>query len=112
TMAVTKVRPMFVNIPGITAPAPFGGNMRSLVVNIDPQKMKAHGLSPEEVTLAVTKNSMPSPAGNVRIWDKNLMAPINSISNGVEEFLPTPIKSLNGRTILIGDVATVMDAAD
>lgn len=112
TMAVTKVRPMFVNIPGITAPAPFGGNMRSLVVNIDPQKMKAHGLSPEEVTLAVTKNSMPSPAGNVRIGDKNLMAPINSISNGVEEFLQTPIKSLNGRTILIGDVATVMDAAD
>lgn len=112
TMAVTKVRPMFVNIPGITAPAPFGGNMRSLVVNIDPQKMKAHGLSPEEVTLAVTKNSMPSPAGNVRIGDKNLMAPINSISNGVEEFLETPIKSLNGRTILIGDVATVMDAAD
>lgn len=112
TMAVTKVRPMFVNIPGITAPAPFGGNMRSLVVNIDPQKMKAHGLSPEEVTLAVTKNSMPSPAGNVRIGDKNLMAPINSISNGVDEFLQTPIKSLNGRTILIGDVATVMDAAD
>ncbi|WP_156307665.1 efflux RND transporter permease subunit [Sphingobacterium endophyticum] len=112
TMAVTKVRPMFVNIPGITAPAPFGGNMRSLVVNIDPQKLKAHGLSPEEVTLAVTKNSLPSPAGNVRIGDKNLMAPVNSISSGVEEFLQTPIKSINGRTILIADVASVMDAAD
>ncbi|MDR2285005.1 MAG: efflux RND transporter permease subunit [Sphingobacterium sp.] len=112
TMAITKVRPMFVNIPGITAPAPFGGNMRSLVVNIDPQKMKAAGLSPEEVTLAITKNSVPSPAGNVRLGDKNLMAPVNSIADGVEEFLQTPIKTIADRTLLVGDVATVMDAAD
>ncbi len=112
TMAITKVRPMFVNIPGITAPAPFGGNMRSLVVNIDPQKMKASGLSPEEITLAITKNSVPSPAGNVRLGDKNLMAPINSIADGVEEFLQTPIKAVAGGTLLVGDVATVVDAAD
>lgn len=112
TMAITKVRPMFVNIPGITAPAPFGGNMRSIVVNIDPQKMKAHGLSPEEITLAITKNSVPSPAGNIRIGDHNLMAPINSISQGTEEFLETPIKESNNRTIYVGDVATVLDAAD
>lgn len=112
TMAITKVRPMFVNIPGITAPAPFGGNMRSLVVNIDPQRMKANGLSPEEITLAITKNSIPSPAGNVRIGDKNMMAPVNSISSGVEEFLQTPVKSIDGRTVLVGDVASVMDAAD
>lgn len=112
TMAITKVRPMFVNIPGITAPAPFGGNMRSLVVNIDPQKMKASGLSPEEVTLAITKNSVPSPAGNIRLDDKNLMAPINSIAAGVEEFLQTPIKTVAGGTLLVGDVATVLDAAD
>ncbi len=112
TMAITKIRPMFVNIPGITAPAPFGGNMRSLVVNIDPQRMKAAGLSPEEITLAITKNSIPSPAGNVRIGDKNLMAPMNSISSGISEFLETPIKKVAGRTIFVGDVATVMDAAD
>ncbi|MGM1430822.1 efflux RND transporter permease subunit [Sphingobacterium lactis] len=112
TMALTKIRPMFVNIPGITAPAPFGGNMRSLVVNIDPQRMKAAGLSPEEVTIAITKNSVPSPAGNVRIGDTNFMAPMNSISSGVDEFLQTPIKDVNGRTIFVGDVATVMDAAD
>lgn len=112
TMAVTRVRPMFVNIPGITAPAPFGGNMRSLVVNIDPQKLKATGLSPEEVTLAITKNSIPSPAGNIRLENQNLMAPINSIASGPEEFLETPIKTQGGRTILVGDVATVIDAAD
>lgn len=112
TLAITRVRPMFVNIPGITAPAPFGGNIRSIVVNIDPEAMQANGLSPEEITVAVTKNSLPSPAGNIRIGDQNLMAPINSIVKGPEELLKTPIKTGDNRTVYIGDVASVVDGAD
>src|SRR3546814_929082 len=87
TLALTRVRPMFVEIPGITAPAPFGGNIRSIVININPQAMQANGLSPEEITIAIAKNSLPSPAGNIRIGDENLMAPINSIAGNVEEFM-------------------------
>ncbi len=112
TLVITKVRPMFVEIPGITAPAPFGGNIRSIVVNIDPEAMQANGLSPEEITLAITKNSLPSPAGNIRIGEENLMAPINSIAKGAEEFLNTPIKRNDNRTIYVRDVARVDDAAD
>lgn len=112
TMVVTKIRPMFATIPGITAPAPFGGNVRTIVVSIDPQAMHANGLSPEEITLAITKNSHPSPAGNIRIGDENLMAPINSIAKDPEEFLNIPIKNVEGRTLFIRDVAHVKDAAD
>lgn len=112
TLVLTKVRPMFVAIPGITAPAPFGGNARSIVVNIDPQAMQANGLSAEEITIAITKNSLPSPAGNIRIGDENLMAPINSIAKSPEEFLNTPIKTNDSRTIYVRDVATVQDGAD
>ncbi|MGV8879627.1 MAG: efflux RND transporter permease subunit [Sphingobacteriaceae bacterium] len=112
TMVLTKIRPMFVQIPGITAPAPFGGNARSIVVNIDPEALQANGLSPEEVTLAITKSSLPSPAGNIRIGDENLMAPINSIAKDPAAFLNTPIKSANGRTVYVRDVAKVEDAAD
>jgi len=112
TLVITKVRPMFVEIPGITAPAPFGGNIRSIVVNIDPEAMQANGLSPEEITLAISKNSLPSPAGNIRIGDENLMAPINSIAKGAEEFLNTPIKTGENRTIYVRDVARVEDGAD
>lgn len=112
TLVITKVRPMFVEIPGITAPAPFGGNIRSIVVNIDPEAMQANGLSPEEITLAITKNSLPSPAGNIRIGEENLMAPINSIAKGAEEFLNTPIKRNDNRTVYVRDVARVEDAAD
>lgn len=112
TMAVTRIRPMFVQIPGVTAPAPFGGNMRSIVVNIDPEEMHANGLSPEEVTLAITKNNYPTPAGNIHIGEQNLMAPINSIAKDPEAFLNIPIKNKEGRTLYVKDVAKVEDAAD
>jgi multidrug efflux pump subunit AcrB len=100
TLAVTRIRPMFVEIPGITSPAPFGGNVRTIVVNINPEAMQANGLSPEEITAAITRNSLPSPAGNIRIGDENLMAPINSIAKNPEEFLNTPVKTSDkGRCI-------------
>lgn len=112
TLAITRVRPMFVEIPGITAPAPFGGSIRSIVVNIDPKAMLANGLSAEEVTIAISKNSLPSPAGNIKIGEENLMTPVNSIAQDPEEFLNTPIKKVNDRTIYIRDVASVTDGAD
>lgn len=112
TLAITRIRPMFVEIPGITAPAPFGGNIRSIVVNIDAEAMQANGLSPEEITVAITKNSLPSPAGNIRIGEENLMAPINSIAKGPEELLRTPVRTSGNRTVYVGDVARVEDGAD
>jgi Cation/multidrug efflux pump len=112
TLAITRVRPMFVEIPGITAPAPFGGNIRSIVVDIDPEAMQANGLTAEDITIAITKNSLPSPAGNIRIGEENLMAPLNSIARNPEEFLNTPVKTGDNRTVYVRDVARVADGAD
>ena len=112
TLVLTKIRPMFVEIPGITAPAPFGGNIRSIVVNVDPEAMQANGLSPEDITVAITRNSLPSPAGNIRIGDENLMAPVNSVAGSPEEFLNTPVKTGENRTVYVRDVASVVDGAD
>src|SRR5690606_10174783 len=112
TEVMTKIRPMLVNVPGVTAPAPFGGSVRTIVVNAQPELLPANKLSPEDLTIAIAKNNLPSPAGNIRIGDKNLMAPINSLSVGPEEFMNTPIKKIEGRTIYIRDVADVKDEAD
>jgi multidrug efflux pump subunit AcrB len=112
TLVFTKIRPMFAEIPGITAPAPFGGNLRSIVVNIDPEAMQANGLSPEDITAAITKNSLPSPAGNIRIGQENLMVPVNSIGTNPEAFLNMPVKTSENRTVFVRDVARVEDAAD
>src|SRR5690625_686288 len=112
TEVLTKIRPMLVNIPGVTAPAPFGGSARTIQVNADPELLLANNLSPEDLTIAIAKSNQPSPAGNLRIGETNFMAPINSLANGPEEFMNTPIKKVNDRTIYVRDVAHVTDGAD
>ncbi len=109
---LNKIRPMLVNISGVTAPAPFGGSARSIVVNVQPELLQANNLSPEEVTIAIAKSNQPSPAGNIQIGETNFMAPINSLAKGTEEFMNTPIKKVNDRTVYVRDVAQVTDGAD
>lgn len=112
TLALTRVRPMFVNIPGVTAPAPFGGNARTIVVKVNQEMMQSYGFSAEEITMAIAQNNLPSPAGNIRIGQQNLMAPVNSMARSPEEFLNIPVRTTNGTTVFIKDIATVEDAAD
>jgi multidrug efflux pump subunit AcrB len=111
-LVMTQIRPMFVTIPGITAPAPFGGNVRSIVVKVNPALMQSFGLSEEEVMKAIAQNNIPSPAGNLRIGDKNYMSPVNSLIKGPEEFLNLPIRVGEQSTVYVRDIATVEDAAD
>ncbi len=111
-MAISRIRPMFVNIPGITAPGPFGGNVRTIVTNVNPELMQSYGLTAEEVTIAIAKNNLPSPAGNIQIGDQNLMSPVNSLVKGPEELLNTPIREGSGHTVFIRDIATVTDGTD
>lgn len=111
-MALTKIRPMFVSIPGVTAPAPFGGNIRTMVVKVNSDLMQSYGLSAEEVTTAIAKNNFPAPAGNIRIGNQNLMSPLNSIANDPQEFLDIPIRKGSGTNIYVKDIASVEDAAD
>jgi multidrug efflux pump subunit AcrB len=111
-LVMTRIRPQFVSIPGITAPAPFGGNVRSIVVKVNPDLMQSYGLSEEQVMAAIAKNNLPSAAGNIRIGDKNYMSPVNSMAKGPEEFLTLPVRTEGAATVYIKDIATVEDAAD
>ncbi len=110
--AASRVRPMFSKIAGVSSPPPFGGNQRSIVIKVDPNLMKSYKLSAEEVVKMIAANNQPSPAGNIRIGDKTLMTPVNSLINKPEEFLNIPVKLGNGPTVFVKDIATVEDAAD
>src|SRR6266545_4646157 len=65
-IALNQVRPLFATLPGVSAPPPFGGNQRSVVVRLDPAKMREYGVSPEEATTAVSRASLVVPSGNIR----------------------------------------------
>ncbi|MFI5141849.1 MAG: efflux RND transporter permease subunit, partial [Bacteroidia bacterium] len=111
-LASTKIRPLFSQIPGASAPPPFGGNERTVVVRVDPERMKSYELTPDEIVLAVTKSNQISPAGNLRVGDYILMTPSNTTIDKVEEFLNIPLRRGAGTTVFLRDVATVEDASD
>src|SRR5919202_2231016 len=62
--ALFKVRPMFSTLPGVSAPPPFGGNQRTVVIRADPDRLKLHNLSPDDVVRAVAEGNAISPSGN------------------------------------------------
>ena len=77
-LANVYIRSSFTSIPGLVSPAPFGGNVRTVVVKIDPQLLRSHNLTPDQVVEALRINNQATPAGNVRIGDYNYYTPANT----------------------------------
>ena len=112
-LALNRVRPAFATLPGVSAPPPFGGNQRTIVITLDPDKLREHNVSPEEVTEAVNKATLVMPSGNVRIGDLNLFATTNATLGGdLDTLLSTPIRNVSGPTIFLRDVATIQNGTD
>ncbi|MBS1976453.1 MAG: efflux RND transporter permease subunit [Bacteroidetes bacterium] len=111
-LASTLIRPMFSQIPGASAPPPFGGNERTIVIRVNPDLMAGYQLTPDDIVKAVVDNNQIFPAGNVRIGKLTMITPNNSVIRKPEEFLQIPLLRKAGPTIFLRDVATVEDAAD
>ena len=111
-LAITKVRPLFSSIPGLSAPAPAGSNARTVVINVDPQKLRSYNLSPESVVEALIKNNSISPSGNLRVDSTMYVTTVNTLEQKIEAFNDIPVLSKGAGTIFIKDVAKVADASD
>jgi multidrug efflux pump subunit AcrB len=110
--ALNKVRPSFATLPGVSAPPPFGGSSRAIVVNVDPDKMRSAGLSPDEIVQALAKGNVISPSGNINLNGKYPIVPTNAIVREVKELEGVALKTEEGRAIFVRDIATVSDGAD
>lgn len=110
--ALNKVRPAFSTLPGVSAPPPFGGSSRSVVVNVNPDRMRACGLSPDEIVGAIAKGNPISPSGNLNLDGKYPIVPTNAIVTDVKELESIPLKRGDSGTIFVRDVASVSDGAD
>jgi multidrug efflux pump subunit AcrB len=87
-----KVRPILASLPGTTAPQPFGGSLRSIVVNLDPERLRAYNLSPEKVAEALNTGNIITPSGNARIKDRMPIVSVNSIVVDVKDLGNIPVK--------------------
>lgn len=110
--ALFKVRPMFASLPGVSAPPPFGGSQRTVVVRLDPDRLRSYQMAPDEVIHALAAGNVISPSGNVRIDDKMPIVPVNALVKDVKELLTIPIRPGANPTVYLRDVATVEDASD
>jgi multidrug efflux pump subunit AcrB len=112
-LALNRVRPVFATLPGVSAPPPFGGNQRSIVVTLDPNKLRQYGVSPEEATSAVNKATVVLPSGNIRIGNFNLLATSNStLGANLDALMGSPVRTVAGPTVYLRDIGTVADATD
>jgi multidrug efflux pump subunit AcrB len=111
-LALFKVRPMFASLPGVSAPPPLGGNQRTVIIKADPERLRSYNLTADELVTAVAKNNTIIPAGNIRVGDKNIITPSNSIVDDISELGNVVIKNSDGTPVFVRDVATVANGAD
>ncbi|MBY0348463.1 MAG: AcrB/AcrD/AcrF family protein [Hydrotalea flava] len=111
-LALFRVRPMFATLPGVSAPPPFGGNQKTVIVNVDPNKVREYNLSPDEIVQALAKANSITPAGNIREGDKTLITSQNAVVNNVQELANVPIRIGAGPTVYIRDISSVNIGSD
>jgi multidrug efflux pump subunit AcrB len=111
-MANIYLRSSFTSIPGLVSPAPFGGNSRTIVIKADPDLLRAHNLTPDQLVAALRVNNQSTPAGNVRIGNFNYFTPANITIKDVKDFENIPLYVGGIQSLYLKDVATVEDGAD
>jgi len=111
-LANVYIRSSFTSIPGLVSPAPFGGNIRTIVIKVDPQLLRVHNLTADQVVEALRINKQSTPAGNVRIGDYNYYTPANTTIKNIKDFGDIPLFRGGVQNVYLRDIATVEDAAD
>ena len=111
-LALNRVRPMFATLPGVSAPPPFGGNQRTIVISVDPERLREHQMSPREVVQAISSGNVIVPSGNVGTGNLWRITPSNATVTNIKDLLDLPIRTGAGPTVFLRDVGIVADAQD
>ena len=111
-LALFRVRPMFATLPGVSAPPPFGGNQKTVIIKVDPSKLRDYNLSPDQVVQAIAKSNTITPAGSIGIGNQTFITPQNTIVNNIQELADVPIVNGNGVNVYVHDIANVQLGSD
>ena len=111
--ALNSVRPLFATLPGVSAPPPFGGNQRTIVITLNPDKLQQYRVSPQEAISAVSRATLVLPSGNMWTGKINRIARTNAALGGnLAELLSTPIRPVSGATVYLRDIGTIENGTD
>ena len=105
------IRPSLSSVPGSAIPSPYGGRVRQIQLDVDPQALSAHGLSAADLSNALANQNQIIPAGTIKVGDFEYNVKLNNSPDVVDELNNLPVKQVNGATVYMGDVAHVRDGA-
>jgi multidrug efflux pump subunit AcrB len=105
-----QIRQQLASIPGITLPTPAGGKYRQIMVCLDPDALRARGVTPNDVVNAVSAESVTLPLGDAKLGDKQFIVRVNAMPLTIEALQHLTIKQVGATTVCLSDVAHVADA--
>jgi multidrug efflux pump subunit AcrB len=106
---IYRLRQQLAPIHGVTLPTPAGGKYRQIMVDIDPLKLQAKGLTPIDVVNAVNAQNLTLPSGQAKIGDTQYTVRTNAVPTSIDDLNNIPVKYINGQTIFVKDVGQVHD---
>ena len=108
---IYRMRQQLAPIPGVTLPTPAGGKYRQIMVDIDPAKLLARGLTPLDVVNAVNAQNLTLPSGTAKIGDKQYVVRTNATPSTIDDLNNIPVKYVTGAMVFVRDVAQVRDGS-
>ena len=103
------IRPALAVVRGASVPYPYGGKPRVIMVSLDQQALQSRGLTPADVSQALTHQNVIMPSGDVKIGSKDYTVSMNNSPDAISAINSFPVKTVNGKTVFVRDVAHVHD---
>ncbi len=110
--ALFKVRPLFSALPGVSAPPPFGGSARTIVIRANPERLRSYSISPDEVVSALGAGNAVTPSGNLHVGTMYPVVPTNALVKDIADLGDIPVRTGKGPPVFIRDVAVIEDSTD
>ena len=110
-LGLNFVRVPVVTVPGAAMPYPFGGKFRQIQIDIDPEQMRAHGLSGQDVANALAAQNLVTPVGTQKIGSYEYSINLNNAPSAIQALGDLPIKTVNGAMVYIRDIGHVRDGS-
>ena len=104
-----QIRPQLATVQGASLPIPYGGKVRQVMVDIDSNRLLSRGLAPSDVVNAVNTQNVILPSGTAKIGRTEYNIELNATPDAIKALNNIPIKTVNGGTIFMRDVASVRD---
>jgi multidrug efflux pump subunit AcrB len=108
---IYRLRQQLAPVPGVTFPTPDGGKYRQIMVDIDPTKLQAKGLTPTDIVNAVNAQNLTLPSGLAKIGDTQYTVRTNAMPTTIDDLNNIPVKFTDGATVFLKDVGQVHDGS-